>query len=116
MRDEHFNKYRPMVPQGKVWQVKSADQPAGPVGPPLPTSLTGTANRSDSSDQPVRPVQPVVEQKAELEMPVSVPCNEEIQLAPSVQYDEELLDHEATPRMQQLGAQRDFSARGAENR
>ena len=45
-------------------------------------------------------------------MPVSAPCNEEILLAPSVQDDEELVDHEATPRMQQRGAQRDFSARG----
>ena len=111
-----FNKCRSIIPQSKVWRVKSADQPAGPVGPPLPTSLTGTANRSDSSDQPVRPVQPVVEQKAELETHVSAPCNEEILLAPSVQDDEELVDHEATPRMQQCGAQRDFSARGAENR
>ena len=33
MRDEHFNKYRPIVPQGKVWQVKSTDQPTGPVRP-----------------------------------------------------------------------------------
>ena len=31
MRDEHFNKYRPIVPQGKVRQVKSTDQPTGPV-------------------------------------------------------------------------------------
>ena len=34
MRDEHFNKYRPMIPQGKAWQIKKADQPAKPVGPP----------------------------------------------------------------------------------
>ena len=49
-------------------------------------------------------------------MLVSAPCNEEILLAPSVQDDEELVDHEATPEMHQRGAQRDFSARGAENR
>ena len=47
-------------------------------------------------------------------MPVSSPCNEEILLAPSVQDDEELVDHEATPGMHQRGAQRDFRARGAE--
>ena len=99
-----------------MWQVKSADQPAGPVGPPLPTGLTGTADRSDRPDQPVRPVQRVVEQKAESETAVLALCNEETLLAPSVQDDEELVDHEATPRMQQRGAQRDFSARGAENR
>ena len=25
MRDEHFNKYRLMIPQGKVWQAKTVD-------------------------------------------------------------------------------------------
>jgi len=24
-RDEYFNKYRPMIPQGKVWQAKTID-------------------------------------------------------------------------------------------
>ena len=40
-RDEHFNKYRTIVHQGKVWQAKTADQPADrsyrffrPVRPP----------------------------------------------------------------------------------
>jgi hypothetical protein len=31
MRDEQFDMYRPRTPQGKVWQVKAADQPTGPV-------------------------------------------------------------------------------------
>ena len=52
-----FNKCRPIIPQSKVWRVKSAGQPAGPVGPPLPTSLTGIADLSDHPNQPVRPVQ-----------------------------------------------------------
>jgi len=108
-----FNKCRPIIPQSKVWRVKSAGQPAGPVRPPLPTGLTGIADRGDRPDQSV---QPIIEQKAESETPVSAPCNEETLLAPSVQDDEELVDHEDTPRMQQHGAQRDFSARGAENR
>ena len=34
MRDDHFNKYRPMIPQGKAWQMKTVDQPGRPVGPP----------------------------------------------------------------------------------
>ena len=38
MRDEHFNKYRPIIPQGKVSQIKTADQPAGPIRPLPPTS------------------------------------------------------------------------------
>ena len=49
-------------------------------------------------------------------MHVSAPCNKETLLVPSVQDGEELVDHEATPEMHQRGAQRDFSARGAENR
>ena len=33
-RDEYFNKYRPMILQGKVWQVKTVDHPVeGRVGP-----------------------------------------------------------------------------------
>ena len=36
--DDYFNKYRPMIPQGKFWQIRTADQPAGPVGPPPPTN------------------------------------------------------------------------------
>ena len=41
-RDEYFDKYRPMIPQGKVWQVKAVDQPAeGPVEPTLVTGQTG---------------------------------------------------------------------------
>jgi len=52
IRDEDFNRYRPMFPQRKVWKVKTADQPARPVGPPQPTGQTGPTaltNRSDWS-------------------------------------------------------------------
>ena len=31
LRDEQFEKYKPRIPQGKVWQVKAVDQPTGPV-------------------------------------------------------------------------------------
>ena len=89
-----------MVPQGKVWRIKVADQPARPVEPPQATGLTGTADRSDCPEQPVRPVEVATEQKAELAMPVSVPCDGETSLAFSVQGDEELVDHEATPKAQ----------------
>ena len=33
LRDEHFNKYWPMVPQGKEWRVKLAVQSTGSVEP-----------------------------------------------------------------------------------
>ena len=116
LRDEQFNKYRPMVPQGKEWRAKPAGQSAGPIEPPLLTGLTSIANRSDRLEQSVRPVEPSVQQKAESAMPVLVPYNEETPLAPLVQDDEELVDYEATPRMRQYGTQRGFSARRAENR
>ena len=61
LRDEHFNKYRPMVPQGKEWQTKSAERSTGPVELPQVTGPTGAEDRSDCQAQPVRPVEPVVE-------------------------------------------------------
>ena len=48
MRDEQFDKYRPRIPQGKMWQVKVVDQPSGPVGPLPPTGLTDVPDRSDA--------------------------------------------------------------------
>src|SRR6185503_17476510 len=49
MRDEHFNKYRPTIPQGKVWQIKTTDQPSGPVGLQPPTGQTGELDRFNHS-------------------------------------------------------------------
>ena len=97
LRDEHFVKYRPRVPQGKMWQVKTADQPAGPVGPPQLTGLTCTADRSDRSEQPVRPVETEIEQKAEAEAPASATKTTEVPEAPPAPEDEELVDYEASP-------------------
>ena len=59
LRGEQFNQYRPLVPQGKVWRVKAAGQPARLVKPPQTTGLTGI-NRSDSLELPVRPVEPSI--------------------------------------------------------
>ena len=48
VRDEYFNKYRPMIPQGIVWQVKIVDQPAaGPVGLTPPSGQADLRHRSD---------------------------------------------------------------------
>ena len=87
-----------MVPQGKVWRVKALDQPARPVEPPQATGLTGTSYRSDRPEQPVRPIEVSAEHKAELAMPVSVPCDGETPLAFLVLGDEELVGHEATSK------------------
>ena len=77
------------------------------------TGLTGTSDRSDRPEQPVRSVEVSAEQKAELAMPVSVPCDGETPLAFLVLGNEELVGHEATSKAQQYGARRHLSARGA---
>ena len=97
MRDEYFNKYRSMIPQGKVWQVKATDQPTGPVGPLQPTGLTGVPDRSDRLEQPVRPVDPEPEQKAEEVVSTLAPSALEVPAAPSTVEDEELVDYEVSP-------------------
>ena len=46
-------------------------------------------------------------------MPISVPWDGETPPTFSVQGNEELVDHEVTPKAQRYGAQRHLSARGA---
>ena len=41
LKDEDFNKYRPMFPQGKVWKIKAVYQPDRPVEPPQTSGQTG---------------------------------------------------------------------------
>ena len=59
----------------------------------------------DCSEQPVRPVEVATEKKAKFAMPISIPCDGKTPLICSVQGDEGLEDHDATPRKQQYGAQ-----------
>ena len=97
-RDEYFNKYRPMLPQGKVWQVKTVDQSAeGLVGPTPATGQTGIPDRSDRLGPPIRPVELSTESTAESAVPVSVSRVDEVEPAPSAKEDEELVDYEASP-------------------
>ena len=47
-RNEYFNKYRPMIPQSKVWQAKTIDQPSEKlVKPTMATDQTGSLDRLD---------------------------------------------------------------------
>ena len=94
LRDEHFNKYRPMVPQGIEWRVKSVEQPTGPIEPLQVTGLTGAEDWSDRQAQPVRPVESVVEQKAEAATSAS---HDEVPAVPAALDDEELVDYGASP-------------------
>ena len=66
-----------------------------------PASMTGQAisgDRSDCPEQPVRPIDPSIQQKAESAITVSVPCDRATPLSFSVQGDEEVVDHEVTPK------------------
>ena len=103
MRDEYFNKYRPMIPQGKVWQVKTVDQPAvRPVEPTPMTDQTGIPNRSDRPEQLVRLVEPSAKNTAESAMPILVSCVDEAPSAPPAKEDKELVDYEASPEHNNL--------------
>ena len=82
LRDEIFDECRPRFPQGKMWRVKTVDQPTGPVGLLQPTGQTNVPDRSDRSEQLVRPVDPELEQKAEEVVPTSAPGTSEVPAAP----------------------------------
>ena len=94
LRDEIFEECRPRFPQGKMWRVKTVDQPIGPVGPLQATGQTGVPDRSDHSEQPVGLVEFKHEQKAEESVPTSVPSATEVPAAPSAPEDVELVDYE----------------------
>ena len=97
LRDEDFNKYRPMFPQGKVWKAKAADQLDRPVEPPQTTGQTGQEDWSDRSGQLVRPVESSIEPSAESAPPASAPSVDEAPAVPPTAEDEELVDYEASP-------------------
>ena len=103
VRDEYFNKYRPMIPQGKVWQVKTVDQPAeGPIELTPATGQTGASERSDRPEPPVRPVEPSAESTAESAVPVLVSRVDGVEPAPPAMEEEELVDYEASPERNNL--------------
>jgi hypothetical protein len=91
-RDEAFNQYRPMVPQGKEWRVKTSSKPA-PV------------RSVEESVGPVTRVKPVdVDSQADdPEMPPgfssSVPmvCDDKSTSDPAPEDNEELVDYSSSP-------------------
>ena len=89
-----------MIPQGKVWQAKTAEQPV--AEPIRPTQATATPDRSDCSEQPVRPVEPSADCPAESAAPVSASRVDEVQPTPPANEDEELVYYEASPECSNL--------------
>jgi hypothetical protein len=96
-RDDSFNQYRPMVPQGKEWRVKTSSELA-PVRP------------VEESVRPVTPVGPVVVdgQTDDPEMPPgfssSVPmvCDDKTTSGPAPEDDVELVDYSSSPEHMNL--------------
>jgi hypothetical protein len=91
-RDEALNQYRPMVPQGKEWRVKTSSEPT----PVIPV---------EESVRPITPVRPVdVDGQAnDPESPhgfsSSVPmvCDDKSASDPAPEDDEELVDYSSSP-------------------
>jgi hypothetical protein len=90
-RDEAFNQYRPMVPQGKEWRVKTSSEPT-PVRP------------VEESVRPVTPVRPVDvdgqtdDPESPLGFSSSVPmvCDDKSASDPTPEKDEELVDYSSS--------------------
>jgi hypothetical protein len=91
-RDEVFNSYRPMVPQGKEWRVKTAPQmeavkpPVGVVQPP---------DEVRPADQAVRLGSP--EMLPSFVSSIPMVCDDKVSSVPTQEDDEELVDYSSTP-------------------
>jgi hypothetical protein len=57
-RDEDFNSYRPMVPQGKEWRVKAATQPWAVTPPEGAVQPPGVVKPGDQAVRPGSPETP----------------------------------------------------------
>jgi hypothetical protein len=90
-RDEIFNSYRLMVPQGKEWRAKKVPQtkavkpPEGVVQP---------------ADQAVRPGSPEAPPNFAPSVPMA--CNDKLSSVPTPKDDEELVDYSSSPKRMNL--------------
>jgi hypothetical protein len=96
-RDEDFNNYRPMVPLGKEWSVKTIPQNEA-VKPPEGAVKPSEAVRL--ADQAVRPCSP--ETTPGFTSSISMACNDKVSSIPTSEDDEELLDYSSSPERMNL--------------
>jgi hypothetical protein len=96
-RDEVFNNYRPMVPQGKEWRIKMAPQaevvkpPEGAVQPPEAVRPDDQAVRPGSSETPPG-----------FSYSISMACDDKISSVPTLEGNEELVDYSSSPERMNL--------------
>jgi hypothetical protein len=91
-RDEYFNNYRPMVPQGKEWRVKAANQP-GAVTPPKGAVQPQEAVRP--GDQAVRPGFPGTLPGFASSIPMV--CDDKVSFVHTPEDDKQLVDYSSFP-------------------
>jgi hypothetical protein len=84
-RDNFFNNYRPMVPQGKEWKAKTTPQVEA-VKPP---------EAVQPADQAVRPGSP--EMSPGFTSSVLMACDDNLLLVPAPEDDEQLIDYSSYP-------------------
>jgi hypothetical protein len=96
-RDEDFNSYRPMVPQGKEWRVKAAAQ-VGEVKPPEGAVQSPGAVRP--GDQAVRPGSPKTPSSFAFLIPKV--CVDKVSSVHTPEDDEQLVDYSSSPERMNL--------------
>jgi hypothetical protein len=95
-RDGDFNSYRPMVPQGKEWRVKTTLQaevvkpPEGAVEPPGAVRLGDQAVRPGSSKMPG------------LVSSIPMVCDDKVSSIHTPEDDEQLVDYSSSPEQMNL--------------
>jgi hypothetical protein len=90
-RDQDFNNYRPMVPQGKEWRVKAATQTEA-VKPPEGAVRPG--------DQAVRPGSPETPPGPASSIPMI--CDDKVSSVHTPKDDEQLVDYSSSPERMNL--------------
>jgi hypothetical protein len=90
-RDEDFNSYRPMVPHGKEWRVKTTLQ-AKAVKPPEGAVRPG--------DQAVKPGSP--EMPPGFASSIPMVCDEKVSSVHTLEDDEHFVDYSSSPERMNL--------------
>jgi hypothetical protein len=83
-RDEAFNQYKPMIPQGKEWRVKTSSQPAS-VRP------VEDVGQTDDSETPPN-----------FSSSVPMVCDDKSASDPAPEDDKELVDYSSSPKRMNL--------------
>jgi hypothetical protein len=96
-RDDIFNSYRPMVPQGKEWRAKTAPQAEAVK---LLEEAVKLPEAVKPADQAVRPGSS--ETSSGFASSVLMACDDELSSVPVPEDDEQLIDYSSSPEHMNL--------------